>query len=153
VLLGRGRPYQGTLSRDHHQQCGGLPQSSPQGSKDNNGRLSHPFSCMNFSDHPGNIQLGKVVAEHGKEYDAADRAQKTNVSKNVVKIIKRNNGRFLQHDKTIGDWEEVSDSVAREKVSGGFRHTKGDGRDSLLEEKRPLNTPSAKPGSKRLKEC
>jgi hypothetical protein len=74
-----------------------------------------------YQEWHGNLQLAKIIDIHREEYGQADRAKKTAISKDVLEIVKSCNGRFLQQDKTTGEWEEVSDAVAREKVSSGFR--------------------------------
>ena len=74
-----------------------------------------------FQEWHGNLQLAKIIDIHRKKYGIADRAEKTAISKDVLSIVKSCKGRFLQQDKATGEWEQLSDAVAREKVSSGFR--------------------------------
>jgi hypothetical protein len=76
-----------------------------------------------FQEWHGNLNLAKIIDIHREEYggENAYRAKKTAISKDVLQIVKSCHGRFLQQDKATGEWEEVSDAVAREKVSSGFR--------------------------------
>ena len=39
-------------------------------------------------------------------------------------MIRKNGGRFLKCDETTGEWKDVGDSVAREKVSHALRSCK-----------------------------
>ena len=74
-----------------------------------------------FQEWHGNLQLANIIDVHREKYGNADRAKKTAISKDVLSIVKSCNGRFLQQDKATGEWEQLSDAVAREKVSSGFR--------------------------------
>jgi hypothetical protein len=75
-------------------------------------------------DHPGNIRLLLLVEENKPFYDAANKEAKTRLSGTVVRILKgRSRGRFLKKRNATngGAWEEVTDTLARNKVSHAFR--------------------------------
>jgi hypothetical protein len=79
-----------------------------------------------FQEWVGNLRLGKEIDQHRNIYRDASRFEKTCTSMNIVNIIQSGNGRFLQkckdgHKEENGEWVEVDDIVAREKVSSGFR--------------------------------
>jgi hypothetical protein len=77
---------------------------------------------MNFSDHPGNIHLAILIDQLRNAYQSKNRLDKTAISNEVVCVVKASNGRFLKRcEDDIGGWTEVSDDLAREKVSHGFR--------------------------------
>jgi hypothetical protein len=79
-----------------------------------------------FQEWVGNLRLGKLIDQHKNTYHDASRFEKTCTSMDIVNIIKSGNGRFLQKCKgedkdENGEWMEVDDTVARAKVSSGFR--------------------------------
>ena len=76
-----------------------------------------------YQEYPGNLALSEIIEQHRQRYQLANRFEKTCISKMVVQIVKEQRGaRFLQRaGEDSKEWEEVSDSVAREKVSHGFR--------------------------------
>ena len=69
-------------------------------------------------DHQGNLILRRLVEEYSDKYEAVDRNKKKSVTLEVLHIIKQS-GRFIK-EENVG-WIEVSDDVARQKVSHGFR--------------------------------
>ena len=91
-----------------------------------------------FQSHPGNIRLHKIVDLYKARYSQARRHKKTEMAEEIVQIIKCGGGgsagsagsgstmagRFL---KRLDDdvWVEVSDIVAREKVSHALRGNGG----------------------------
>ena len=77
--------------------------------------------------HPGNKRMKLLVDLHRDAYIKSNRIAKTNMSKDIVKIIKSSgdkSGRFLRFDKKINGWVEVSDEIAREKISHALRDGK-----------------------------
>ena len=69
--------------------------------------------------HPGNIWFRNLVANYFDVYDALKRAQKTELSERIVDQV-RMEGRRLLKPKD-GDWVEVDEKEAREKVAFTFR--------------------------------
>lgn len=73
-----------------------------------------------YRDHPGGRMLAAMAAECVEEYRSTERrAEKTQISMDLVERIKAKQGRFLQ--RTPSGWEVVDDWVAREKVSQVLR--------------------------------
>ena len=85
-----------------------------------------------YQQFPGNLRLAILIDQHRATYQSSNRPNKTAISNMIVQAIKRSNGRFItkrnkDDDSSsvgslgIGGWVVVSDEVAREKVSHGFR--------------------------------
>ena len=72
---------------------------------------------------PGNLRLAEIIDHNRHRYRACSRSEKTTISNEIVQMIKNENGRFLKtsYEGDQRGWVEVSDEVAREKVSHGFR--------------------------------
>jgi hypothetical protein len=77
--------------------------------------------------HTGNIRLHKVVAAYKLRYTEARRHEKTEIAEEIVRLIKTamgpntRPGRFLKRVESEDCWVEVSDTVARDKVSHALR--------------------------------
>lgn len=71
-------------------------------------------------EHTGNLRALHLCDMHWSKYEQSSKYGKTEVAEKIVSIIQESNGRFLKSEK--GVWVEVSDDVAREKVSHFFRH-------------------------------
>lgn len=78
-----------------------------------------------YQEYQGNLQLAQIIESRQDEYQGGNRVEKTQITKEIVKVVKAANGLFLQRDENGQGWEEVGDSVAREKVSYGFRAKSG----------------------------
>jgi hypothetical protein len=77
-----------------------------------------------YQGHPGNIRLHKVVEVYRTRYSQVRRHIKTEIAEEIVQFIKSGGnkaGRFLKRADGDETWEEVSDTVAREKVSHALR--------------------------------
>jgi hypothetical protein len=75
-----------------------------------------------YQQYPGNIQLAAFIDHLRAQYKTLDRLNKTSLTHGIVHMIKDSGGRFLKRaDDGSGRWVEVSNDVAREKVSHGFR--------------------------------
>lgn len=71
--------------------------------------------------HPGNVVLRDMLESRLEEYNAAKtKKEKTEIAWEIVRQLKGWSCRFLREDSR-GWWVEVSDDVARQKVSIGFR--------------------------------
>lgn len=76
---------------------------------------------------PGNKRMKLLVDLHRDAYNKANRIAKTNMSNEIVNIIKfggEKSGRFLRFEKKVNGWVEVSDESAREKISHAMRDGK-----------------------------
>jgi hypothetical protein len=73
-----------------------------------------------FQNHDGNVRFHRLVDVHLIEYDKGSKLDKTRLSESILKTIQANSGRFLRQD-VRGNWLEVDDGTAREKISRAFR--------------------------------
>lgn len=53
----------------------------------------------NNREHPGNKRMQLIVDIHRAMYDKADRDDKTEISRNIVQMIKSQGNRFLKYEK------------------------------------------------------
>jgi hypothetical protein len=70
-------------------------------------------------EHSGNIRYLNLIAEFWDRYDGAKKIEKKSITGEMVDLVKKSGGRFLKMDDF--GWVEVSDIIAREKVSNAFR--------------------------------
>eukprot|EP00980_Cylindrotheca_fusiformis_P003808 scaffold839_cov138-Cylindrotheca_fusiformis.AAC.3 len=73
-----------------------------------------------FQDHSGNQKMRKIVEDHVDDYINAEKSIKTQIAWNLVVQLKESASRFLARSND-GWWFEVTDELAREKVSVCFR--------------------------------
>jgi hypothetical protein len=72
------------------------------------------------SNHTGNHRLRLLASKFVKDYSQATRKlEKSAIVANIVAVIRQGGGRFCKREK--GEWFEVGDYYAREKVSALFR--------------------------------
>jgi hypothetical protein len=72
--------------------------------------------------HPGNIRFHALVSKSVAAYgNTSSRLEKTNVFYTIVKAVRSMSprGGFIKYKD--GYWNEVGDSIAREKISQGLR--------------------------------
>jgi len=77
-----------------------------------------------YQGHAGNIRLHKVVDLYKTRYSKARRHEKTEIAEEIVQFVKNGGakaGRFLKRLEGEESWVEVSDSIARDKVSHALR--------------------------------
>lgn len=80
-----------------------------------------------YQGHAGNIRLHKVVDLYKPRYSQARRHEKTEIAEEIVQFVKtpggasKPAGRFLKRVENEELWVEVSDSIARDKVSHALR--------------------------------
>lgn len=68
----------------------------------------------------GNTRYSRIIDSYLETYmRAAGRFEKTCIFMAVIRLIEDSNGRFLQ--RTSDGWKQVSDYVAKERVSYSFR--------------------------------
>ena len=66
--------------------------------------------------------MAKFVDKYRMQYLAAQfNVDKSCIIQLIVKLIHEQNGRFLQFDKELNAWIEVTDEVAWHKVSRRYR--------------------------------
>lgn len=68
----------------------------------------------------GNLKLAAMIDDYVAQYHSSSKQEKTALAATVVHKVKLSSGKFLS--KESGVWIEVSDDVARDKVSHMFRH-------------------------------
>merc|ERR1712232_229402 len=78
--------------------------------------------------HTGNLRAMHLCDMNWDKYEAAGKFQKTEVAERIVSIVHQSGGRFLKLGKE--GWVEVTDCVAREKISHFFRHMRWKHRNS-----------------------
>eukprot|EP00339_Tiarina_fusa_P010040 CAMPEP_0117023476 /NCGR_PEP_ID=MMETSP0472-20121206/17520_1 /TAXON_ID=693140 ORGANISM="Tiarina fusus, Strain LIS" /NCGR_SAMPLE_ID=MMETSP0472 /ASSEMBLY_ACC=CAM_ASM_000603 /LENGTH=473 /DNA_ID=CAMNT_0004729611 /DNA_START=44 /DNA_END=1465 /DNA_ORIENTATION=+ len=78
------------------------------------GRGHHPKSS------PGSLRLYNMLLEYNDKYNAADKAEKTVISRQILKRMKDMGSRFMARSE--GGFVECDDSVARKKIAHGFRN-------------------------------
>lgn len=93
-----------------------------------------------FQEHPGNVRFSLIIDSLQPRYEVARRSEKTVIAEEVVKKMKSRGGRFLR--RLDGCWEEVSDIMAREKVSQAFRSLRP-GRVDISHSSMPVSTKKA----------
>jgi hypothetical protein len=75
-----------------------------------------------YQEFPGNVKMADIIDSYREAYQGGKKVDKTALSNKVLQIVKKSNGRFLKKsDSNEAVWIEVSDNLARDKVSHGFR--------------------------------
>lgn len=90
-----------------------------------------------FQEHPGNIRLSLIVESLQERYEQLSRNDKTVLAEDVVNKMKAQGTRFLRQQN--GYWETVKESMAREKVSQGFRSIRSGKTNSRTQKARSRN--------------
>jgi hypothetical protein len=74
--------------------------------------------------HKGNIRLHSIINGFISRYIHGDKRSKTQVSADILKLIRNNgerSGRFLKFNSRTKSWVDVNDSIARQKVGHAIR--------------------------------
>ena len=71
--------------------------------------------------HEGNIHFRELVQRHRDRYLLASKNEKPNISRTLVDIVRKRNGRFLKQNDDTELWYEIGDDLAREKTSQALR--------------------------------
>eukprot|EP00980_Cylindrotheca_fusiformis_P018412 scaffold6052_cov118-Cylindrotheca_fusiformis.AAC.25 len=74
--------------------------------------------------HPGNRLLRELVENYDDEYNRLWKDGKSRLADQIVSVVHGFSGRFMKLDRKSGVWVEVSDLVAREKVTHRFRRNR-----------------------------
>jgi hypothetical protein len=97
------------------------------------GGVAAPFDILcgkdkTFSKHEGNQIFSKTIATFQDVYaSAASKQDKMNITKEIVQKLRTEYGaRFVKLHR--GNWQEISDQVARDKVSHALRFAAKGGR-------------------------
>jgi hypothetical protein len=73
-----------------------------------------------IQEHMGNIRFRHLIEKNGGTYENATKNEKTFLATRMVKIVNDGGGRFLKEDPS--GWTEVTDDIARDKLSHSFRN-------------------------------
>lgn len=73
----------------------------------------------------GNQHYRHLLVTYRSKYESANNFEKTLVAELVLKIMKERGCRFLKKSSETPGWVEVTDDVAREKISHAFRNLRG----------------------------
>jgi len=84
--------------------------------------------------HSGNRYFRSLVNAHRDKYLRSKKNDKPSISRSIVNMVRRKNGRFLKKDDKSGLWFEIGDDLAREKTSQALRQRAPDFRRQMLEE-------------------
>jgi len=72
--------------------------------------------------HPGNVLFRNLIQTRLEDYNnSRSKGEKTTMAYSIVLELKENRARFLREDEINGGWIEVSNELARKKVSIAFR--------------------------------
>ena len=90
--------------------------------------------------HCGNRRFRHIIEMNRLAYQqASTREQKTKLSMDIVGMIRTCGGRFLREsEEKEGEWEDVGDLIAREKVSHALRSAKDPHRPRVPKKRRPM---------------
>jgi hypothetical protein len=74
-------------------------------------------------DHAGNIRFNEIIDSYRADYQLAEekKARKSEILAEIYAKVHNENGRFVKLDSKEQKWYEVTKSVARERISQGFR--------------------------------
>ena len=82
--------------------------------------------------HVGNKRFRKLVMLYRQEYQGAtSREQKSLITGKIVSTVTAYGGRFLKQEETTGEWSDVGEQYAREKVSHALRSAKDPNRPKV----------------------
>ena len=73
-----------------------------------------------IQEHLGNMRLHLLVDQQLPRYDSCSKKEKTELATEIIQMVKASAGRVLTQES--GVWTEVSDDIARQKVSNLFRN-------------------------------
>ena len=80
-------------------------------------------SGKSYMSHPGNMMFRGLIEKHLKEHNAATQDRKKKITWQVVDEVEMIGGRFLQYDRGLGTWTELTDrSVFRHKIATYFNN-------------------------------
>lgn len=89
--------------------------------------------------HAGNLRLNAIIDSYLGDYrdSTENKVRKSDILAEIYRKIREDNGRFVKLDTKEQKWYEVTKSVARERISQGFRDSlKGYYKSSLAYKKK-----------------
>jgi hypothetical protein len=93
--------------------------------------------------HSGNKKFRQIIEKHREGYQTAScREKKTSITCQIVNMIRDCEGHFLKRDDVTGEWSDVGDDYAHEKVAHALRSAKDPNRPKI---KKPRVVPNFVP--------
>jgi len=79
-------------------------------------------SGKSYMSHPGNMMFRGLIEQHISEHNAATQDRKKNMTWQVIDEVEDLGGRFLEYDRSLGTWMELTDRGAiRHKIATYFK--------------------------------
>lgn len=79
-------------------------------------------SGKSYMSHPGNMMFRELIEHHINEHNVATQDRKKNLTWQVIEEVENKGGRFLEYDRDVGTWTELTDrSVIRHKIATYFK--------------------------------
>ena len=82
------------------------------------GRFDVIFGRGKFSrEHSGNQRCKHLATMHYEEYEKASKFQKSVIAENIIGIVQKSDGRFLEWDETHNNKSKMTGSAAKELLA------------------------------------
>lgn len=89
--------------------------------------------------HSGNRYFRTLININRRSYLCARKNDKPEISRSIVRKIRKRKGRFLKKDTASGLWFDIGDNAAREKTSQALRQRASDFRKLILTENNSMD--------------
>eukprot|EP00531_Pseudo-nitzschia_arenysensis_P018551 CAMPEP_0116123638 /NCGR_PEP_ID=MMETSP0329-20121206/4852_1 /TAXON_ID=697910 /ORGANISM="Pseudo-nitzschia arenysensis, Strain B593" /LENGTH=593 /DNA_ID=CAMNT_0003617561 /DNA_START=203 /DNA_END=1984 /DNA_ORIENTATION=+ len=79
-------------------------------------------SGKSYMSHPGNMMFRELIEHHINEHNMASQDRKKNLTWQVIEEVETKGGRFLEFNRSLGTWTELTDRAAvRHKIATYFK--------------------------------
>lgn len=79
-------------------------------------------SGKSYMSHPGNMMFRELIEHHIDEHNIATQDRKKNLTWQVIEEVEIKGGRFLEYNRNLGTWTELTDrSAIRHKIATYFK--------------------------------
>jgi len=79
-------------------------------------------SGKSYMSHPGNMMFRGLIEHHIFEHNIATQDRKKNLTWQVIEEVEMKGGRFLEYNRSLGTWTELTDRAAvRHKIATYFK--------------------------------
>ena len=79
-------------------------------------------SGKSYMSHPGNMMFRELIEHHIDEHNVATQDRKKNLTWQVIDEVETKGGRFLEYNRGLGTWTELTDRAAiRHKIATYFK--------------------------------
>ena len=79
-------------------------------------------SGKSYMSHPGNMMFRELIEHHIDEHNVATQDRKKNLTWQVIEEVESKGGRFLEYNRSLGTWTELTDrSAVRHKIATYFK--------------------------------